>query len=118
MIKKILLFLFLTLTYGCSSGSQPIAKIPLVNVAKEVEEKPVSAELQEILNLSESQNLNSQSGSSLNIYPVFYSARGILCRFVHQRTSKYLYCQNKEGRWFSVPSILSEVQPLSKSNSE
>jgi hypothetical protein len=119
MNKIILTILSILVITGCAGIDQPVAKVALVTPSLHKLE-PLPRSILDVLerkstadvdgNFSDS-NMSSVS-SNYKVAPIFYSARGQLCRFLSDDITRQLYCKYAGGAWFAVPSVLSDMQAL------
>lgn len=117
MIRTIAMLGCASMMVACSSVDQPIAQIPLVDVATK-QEVAVSSSIQAILEQTPSQHVTSDGGETITASPLFYSARGNYCRFLTRLTQRTLFCKADSGAWFEVPTVLSNLQSVERGDSE
>ena len=117
MIRTIAMLGCASMLVACSTIDQPIAQLPLVDVSTQ-QDAIIPSSVQAILEQSPSNSNTGNGDQSVTASPLFYSARGNYCRFLTRSSGRTLFCKAKNGNWFEVPSILSDLQSVERGDSE
>ncbi|WP_124916902.1 hypothetical protein [Alteromonas flava] len=112
MIKLFVTLGMMALLAGCSASKQSNAQIPLVSKTELSVEAAAPSALQQLLEQPASKNTHKGGIGPSELSPVFYSARGIHCRYLKSPQDTDLYCRNSQGIWFAVPAVLSDMHML------